>query len=435
MKIRFVILLTLLLMRPSFGQGLRFSEVVETALRNNYQINIARIERDRAANQNRPGNAGFLPTVDAVAFQQGAIRNTQQEFLDGRELTRDGAQSTDLNANIELEWTFFDGFRMFARRDELEALEILGNQSLRAQMEVTLLELASVYFGLVEEESLLQNYRQNLQTTRERYRILETGLDVGARSGLEVRQAYIDVLSDSIRVAEQEARIYNLRQDLAFLSGDSLMAAQAIYQDPELNPGLSMDSLRSALLRLNVQILQARSQVNIAEAQKKQARSEFLPSLDLYGNYGLLRSQNEAGFLSSNLSTGPTVGIRLRFNLFNGFNDRMTIRDRELLIQGSEIALKQARESSMTSLRQSYRTYTTAIEILKMETQALEEAKKVVDIGLEQLELGLINSLDFRQLQLVLISSQQRFHIAEYNAKIAEIQLRILSGELSFALL
>jgi hypothetical protein len=91
------------------------SSFVNRVLEANYEVRIQHNLENIAENNNRPGNAGFLPTVDAELTTSKSFNNTNQELSNGTVNEGNNAVSKNLNTYAIVNWVFFDGFKMFAK--------------------------------------------------------------------------------------------------------------------------------------------------------------------------------------------------------------------------------------------------------------------------------------------------------------------------------
>ena len=117
---------------------LSLKQAYELALENNFSIQIASNELEIAKRNNVIGNAGMLPSLNGVVNQDNQVVDTKQKFLNGAENNRDGAKSNSLNASVEMNWTLFNGMKMFATKRKLAEFEAMGKLRLKQQMENTL---------------------------------------------------------------------------------------------------------------------------------------------------------------------------------------------------------------------------------------------------------------------------------------------------------
>src|SRR4030095_6470377 len=118
-------------------EPLSLSACIETALKNNYSIQISRNDSAVAANDNTIGNAGMLPTLDLTGELSAANVNTNQEYSNGNVVKQDGAGTDIFNAGVHFSWTLFDGMRMFAARSRLMDNEDAYGIQLKLQIENT----------------------------------------------------------------------------------------------------------------------------------------------------------------------------------------------------------------------------------------------------------------------------------------------------------
>src|SRR5690606_7721308 len=117
----------LLFSLPASAQELLTAEeAVRIALENNYSIQIARNELEIDRTGVSWGNAGILPSVGLTGTSSNSIQSTRQTRADGNIVEVDNARNNNLNYGVVADWTLFDGFRMFARYDQLKELENLG---------------------------------------------------------------------------------------------------------------------------------------------------------------------------------------------------------------------------------------------------------------------------------------------------------------------
>jgi outer membrane protein TolC len=154
----------------------------------------------------------------------------------------------------------------------------------------------------------------------------------------------------------------------------------------------------------------------------------------VFGAYEFNTSQNEVGVVSSTRSFGPALGASLTWNLFNGLNDQMEVNNRRLTFENAELNNQLVDLEVQTNLLKSYNDYTVWLNLLSLEKVNVEAAKEVVRIAKTNLDLGRLNDVEFRVIQLGALAAENRLLVAEYRTLLGEIELMRLSGRLAQAL-
>lgn len=412
------------------GQTLGFDEAVKEMLEKNFDIRVVKNNREVAATLNNSANAGLLPSLDGSVAYERSVTNTEQEFLDGRTDQQDNAERNDLSAALLLNWTVFDGFNMFAEKEILESNEQLGAYYLRAASEEAILMLATLYYQVVQQEKAMEVSRQALQISRERYRLAAKMESVGSGSMQQVTQALIDLNVDSSMFLNQQTAAANLKTEMNLMLARDIMAAVEVDSVIPIDSSLQLSEMLRGTASAHVELLIARENTRVATQQIRQARSDFYPEVGVYAGYRYGSSTSEVGFLRSNRNHGPAMGFVINFNLFNGLKDYKNVRARVLQRENTLIAAEKADETNAAATLRAYRNYALGLELMELERQNVARANDNIAIALRKFELGSINSVEFREIQLQLIEARNRLLEAEYTARVHEIELRKQAGTL-----
>jgi len=414
------------------AQPITFESAVQEMLAKNFDIRIVSSNNEAASQLNNAGNAGFLPTLDASFGYEKSFNNTDQKYYDGRERSANNAQSNSLRASVLLNWVLFDGFRMFAEKDVLESNETMSEYELRAVSEEGILMLATLYYQIVQQKKSLEVSRQSLEVSRERYRLAQKRKDIGSASMQEVIQAMLDFNEDSIHVLRQEALIANLITDVNLMLARNVMDSIDVTGGISADTTLSLDALLDVSAKNNVELLIARENIRLAQAELNKSRSFMYPEAGVYAGFDYSKSTSEVGVLQSNRSYGPNIGVFVNFNLFNGLKDYKNIKAERIQQKSSHISQEKALANNTAAILKSFRNYESAYRIWKLERTSVEKANQNVSIALKKYELGSISAVEFRDIQLQHTEAQSRLLLAEYDLRINELELKRLAGLLQF---
>ena len=190
-------ILVLLLLFPLFSIAqingkLSYEQAVELALKNNFDLQLAKISAEEAQIQNNYGAAGFLPKLDVNAAASKSSNNTLQEFSSGLSVDKKGVSSNNITAGAYLTWTIFDGMKMFATKQRLNLLEQQGELSFKIQLENTLEQVSNNYYLIVKQEQLIKGINALLAVSEERIKIAQKKAELGSGSDVELLQAKLD---------------------------------------------------------------------------------------------------------------------------------------------------------------------------------------------------------------------------------------------------
>lgn len=190
---------------------------------------------------------------------------------------------------------------------------------------------------------------------------------------------------------------------------------------------LQYDDLWSQTLAANTSFLTAAQNCTLAELDYKKVLSRNYPYLSLnaqysynYGHYDVSATR-ERGTLG--LSAGLTVGIKL----FDG-NRRRERRNAELAIQNRQLQRQQLELDLRSSLTTFWQAYRNNLDLLDLQRQNLTIAQDNLEAALERYKLGDLSGFDMRQVQKNLLDAEERVLQVEYDAKVCEISLLLISG-------
>jgi outer membrane protein TolC len=403
---------------------------VTIGLKNNYSINIAKNSRDITENNASLGNAGVLPTLDATGSASRSVNNTTQEYSNGSSVDVSGAVSKNYAAGINLNWTIFDGLKMFASLEQLKELHQVGESNYKLTVEQNINDILSTYYDIVRQKQVLEATQRSVTISKERLRITQSQKDVGTASKFDVLRAQVDMNGDKSSLMNQELTLQQAKTRLNQLLGRDVKTKFDVIDTIDVKTGLSYNDLFSTTMQKNNQLLLAKRNKNVAQAQLRLERGDLFPVISLNLGYNYSRSESGAGFFKSSNTTGITYGVSASFNLFDGLNTRRRIENAEVSIESSELALKQVEDQVKALFENTYLKYQNSLQLVKLESENYRAAEENANIALEKLKVGSITPVDFRQVQLDLMNAKSRLLSAEYDAKTSETNLLQISGQL-----
>ncbi|MCV9927633.1 TolC family protein [Flavobacterium sp. LS1R49] len=427
-----LVLLLLCVAKSNAQEVLTIEDAVKVALENNFEIKIASNNLKINETNVTIGNAGMLPTVTATVVDNNGIQNSSQTRQDGTSTSLNNAKNNSLNYGVGLDWTIFDGMKMFAQLDQLKELQKLGDAELRRTILVKVGQVNSTYYDLVQQQQQLAALDTTIVISKQRLTLAQNRFTIGKASKLEVLNAQVDLNTDQVALLRQKELYANtkilLNQILARDSKINFKVIDAVKVDNSL----ILDNLIELAKKQNPELESQIINIRIAELQLKQVKANRYPTVKLNTGYNFSENQSSLGFTSQSSSRGLNYGFSASLNIFDGFAQHRNEKTSKLQIENTKFALEQQNQTLTTQLSTAYQTYLTNLELINLEDNNEAIAKQNLDITLDKFRIGTITTLEFRTAQLNYVNAKVRYSNAQFEAKLSEIALKELAGNISF---
>jgi len=426
------LLLFLCVIKTNAQEVLTIEEAMKIALENNFEIKIAKNNTKINETNVTIGNAGMLPVATATIVDNNSIQNTSQTRQDGTSTSLDNAKNNSLNYGVTLGWTVFDGMKMFARLDQLKELQKLGDSQLKQTILVKIGQVNSAYYDLVQQQQQLSALDTTIVISKQRVELAQNRFSIGKASKLEVLNAQVDLNTDQVALLRQKESYANakilLNQYLARDPKIDFKVSDLVTVDSKLVLADLIDLAQKQNPALEAQVINKR----IAELQLKQVKADRYPVVNLTSGYNFADSQSSLGFTTQSSAKGLNYGFNATLNIFDGFNQHRNEKVAKLQIENTQIAIEQQNLILNTQLSTAFQTYLTNLELIDLEEDNEAIAKQNLDITLDKFRIGTITTLDFRTAQLNYVNAKVRYSNAQYEAKLSEIALKELAGNINF---
>lgn len=432
--------LIFLCVMQGFAQQILTKKVaLEITLENNYGIKIANNNLKAAENNTSVLNTGYLPTV---TLNSGAEyrRNNQSLTLTDRdtggdvEISGDGIVTKAYNASLGLNYTIFDGLGRKYNYQQLQETYNLTELQARETIENTYLQLFTVYFQIARLSENTDNLKEALGISQERLKRAGYQYDYGQSTKLELLNAEVDVNNDSISFINSRQQYINAKRSLNIILGVDKSNNYDVETQVEFDNLFNFDELLAKSIKNNVGIKQNETNMAITEFNLKVNKSNYLPILGFNASYGFNRTENEnlinpfgARLITSD---GLNAGINLTWNIFDGGVTKTRIANAKIELDNQAILKEQQEETLKNNLRNTFDNYRNQLFILKAQEKNVVTAENNFQRTEERFKLGQITSIEFRTAQINLINTKTALNNAKFDAKIIELNLLQISGEI-----
>jgi multidrug efflux system outer membrane protein len=289
-------------------QDPKLQELIRTALKQNYDLQIATERINAARGQLAITRSSLFPQVRAGAdFEGGKDATTRAKY-----------NFLTLAADATFQLDFFGRLR---RANEAARAELLATEDARQTVVLTLVsDVASDYFALLQLDLQLQITHNTVNTQTDSVKLTNLRLDHGVATKLDVLQAQQTLDTANAQVPDLERQIAQEENAINILlgnyPGDVVRGRPLVEQalPPEVPPGLP-----SSLLERRPDIQLAEQNLIAANAEIGVAKAQFFPQIALTGSGGgaFGRSSLFSGLMNSQAGVW-SYGAQVSQPIFTG---------------------------------------------------------------------------------------------------------------------
>jgi outer membrane protein len=412
---------------------LTVEEAVGNALQKNYDIILSRNDSTIAAIDYSYRNAVFLPRLNANAAAVWNNNSQKQTLADGTKRESNGLRSNNINSQLALNWTLFDGLKMFVLRDKAEQLLEFGELETKNQVVNTVATVINNYYNIVRQKQQLRSIEEQMSIDSERVRLAQYRLDVGVGIKPDLLQSKIDLNAQKAAQLQQQALIEQLKEQLNQAMAVPQFTVYDVMDTITINTQISLGEVMNAAEK-NPSIMMAKKNIDIANLTVKQIKADLYPTISLNSAYNFNRTTNKV--VINNFSTlfnqvqGLNYGFTATIPILNNLNTRRLIKQAKWNVGYQNIVYENQRSITGLSVINAFQNYEQQKKALALEEENILLARENLDIVFQTYKLGAATLLQLKLAQNSLADAENRLIEARYNAKLSETELMRLSGTL-----
>jgi outer membrane protein len=321
---------------------------------------------------------------------------------------------------------------MFAKLDQLKELQKLGEAQLKLTIITKVSDVNSTYFYLVQQQQQLAALDTTLVISNQRLALAQNRFTIGKASKLEVLNAQVDLNTDKVALLRQNELYANTKILLNQILARDTETDFTVIPELTLEEQLILSELRTLAEKQNPQLESQIISKRVSELQLKQIKAARYPVITVNTAYNIGETQSSLGFVTQSNSRGFNYGFRASLNLFDGFAQNRNEKIAKIQIENTALLIEQQNVSLNSLLATSYQTYLTNLELIDLEETNEAIAKQNLEITLDKFHIGTITTLEFRTAQLNYVNAKVRYSNAQFQAKLSEIALKELAGNLAY---
>lgn len=441
---RFYLAIGLLLLGAvlSAQRALSLEDAITTALANNYQVQVARAATAIADNNNDWSLTGKYPTINAELNSGNNFNSTDNP---ASVVTSSNIISNGLTPGLTASWVLFDGYRITHTKDQLQGQAQLSQEQLEVEMQNTIQTITQAYYTALVQREQLEVLKDVLSVSRDRITYQEARKEFGQANTFDLLQAQDAYLNDSTTYLVQSNNYQNALRNLKLQMGETGTVSYTLTDALDSpNTALDLATLENKLLSDNPNLRSQAVNVELANINTKLQQTTRYPRISLNAgatynwnmsngsqtfNFGGMPNEQDLPGIASTTIRG-FVNFAASYTLFDGGGNNRRIETAELQVIQAQLQYNALREQLRTQLANTLATYNNQQDLVNITSQLESNASRNLEIAGERFRGGLINSFDYRSVQLSYINATQSRLNAMLNLKTTETELLRISGSL-----
>ena len=434
-KISYIVFLFVLLFsqeKVAAQNNLSLKEAVTIAIQNSYDIKLVENAAAIAKNNNNYGVAGGMPTVTATGTNNNTLTTIHQTFPDpSRNTTRSGVDGSTLNGGLSATMILFNGYRIAATKERLASIEKQTEAALQTQMLNTSSTVMQQYYNVIRQSAFLKTIEKSIEASEQRVAIVKTRQEIGVANQTDLLQSSLDLNAliqakqNQLLVLDQvKADLYN---SMVVPANSNYIFTDSILVDQKLNLADIESKMKAHPLLQSAQQL-----INVNQFLEKESKALMYPTLRANTGYNYNSNKSTAGFILLNESYGPFLGFNLSIPIYAGSASKRAYKNAQIGTVNAKLQYDNTAQDLATELFKTYQNYQNSLKQTPIEIQNYEMSDALLALVMEKFKLGQATIVDVKQAQQSYETAGFRLTSLKFSAKIAEIELKRLSNQLSF---
>lgn len=413
------------------GDTLRFTlnEAIAIALKNSYEIQVAKNNVDISTILNNYGIAGGLPIITGALSNTEQVTDVNQELNTGVKISRRGATGNNTQANLSAGILLYNGQRVVSTKKRLAETQFQSTELLNAQVQNTIAQVMTSYYDVVRQLSYINTIQTSIEASQKRLEILQVRKSAGMANNADLFQAQIDLNTLTQTLMDQQMVAAVAKTELLRLLTLDAKAPLAIRDTIMVDQTLQLDAILDRIT-VNADVKAADHQIRINELLVRETAALRYPTVRLNTAYNYSRNQTGAGLTLLNQVVGPNAGIAIGIPIYNGSIFKRQKQVAEINTNNARIQKDVLVRDYASGTVKMYQTYVSSLQQLATQKENYDLSRQLLDLTLQRFQLIQATIIDVREAQRSFEDAGYRMINLNFAAKSAEIELKRISNTL-----
>jgi len=414
------------------AQQLTLHDAVETALRNNLGIQVARNNATAAGINNSYGVAGGLPLVTATGSDVEQVTSIKQEYANpANNKTSNNASSNNLSASLNASILLYNGSRVQNAHHRLGLIESQSKQQLNSRALTLVYNVMLRYYDIIRQQSYARTLNASIDVSREKLEIVKAQQSAGVANNADLFQAQVDLNTQVQNLQAQQLVIEQAKTDLLTLltlkPDSAINISDTILVDRSVELGPVISAIQS-----NPDVSMADQQISINEYIEKETAAQRYPSLSANAGYNFSHTKNAAGFSLLNQSYGPFAGVGVSIPIFNGSVYKKQTEIADINVKNAQLLKDTLVINYTANAVKNWQAYNNNLQQLETAKANYDLSGKLLDLVLQRFQLKQATIVDLKNAQDSFENAGYLLVNVSFSAKAAELRLKYYANQLQY---
>lgn len=306
----------------------------------------------------------------------------------------------------------------------------IAEHNLTNTKENLVLQVDQQYWSLVSLKENLLVVQKSVSLLEDVVKQTENWQKVGIVTSNEVLKAKVELNNARLAVIKLNDNVTLARMALNQIIGYSVLtevevADSVVVEDSK--PVTLNDISQLAEQRHELQMLE--KQVEISEVNRKVTRSDYMPQLVTFANYGFQNPNHKAEDVTE---LTWVAGVNLSIPVFHWGERNLKLEMQELATQKAQLTYDNVKEGMILDIQQSAFQVNESLLRISFTKESLAQADENLTLEMNRLKQGVITATDVLDAQVQWQKAYADFIDAKVGFKISESNYQKVIGNLSY---
>ncbi|MBL0174263.1 MAG: TolC family protein [Ignavibacteria bacterium] len=428
--------LLLLLLVPSAQRAqaqpkmLTLDDAVQLALKNNRQLEISRLEMEKADARVTEAYGTALPNISAAGQYSRALKKPVFFIPDPQNPSSGRIVPLEIGADNSIQFGFtatqiLFNSAVFTGVGTAKIYQQASRELYRGSYNQTVSNTKRAFYAAVFMRNVFLMSQAGLKNAEDNLKTVQMMNTQGLVSDYDFIRAQVQV--DNIRpsVVEAERNVAlmtnNLKLVMGMSPGEDIAVTGELEFDP-VDPALLERAEESAIAE-NANLRALDLQKRVSDAIVSITRSEWYPTLAAFGNYQWQAQKNSFRFGGEDFVRSSQVGLSLSINLFNGMQSVARLNQAQIDYQKLDEQDKMAHDGLRTNVQNIRFRLAEASRRIQSQSKTVEMAERGYKIATTRYSAGNGTQLEVNDADLALLRARVNRIQAVFDYNVARADL------------